>query len=104
MLPLIVASPAVVPRERARVASTVRTWIAVNAFLQERITGMSMVQLSPRGARRTMPSTRSPAAPRANVESIFYYPVFDPAIELVESAWRRPSSCGWAAGGSSTTC
>jgi ATP-binding cassette subfamily B multidrug efflux pump len=64
---------------------TVRLWIArINAFLQEHITGMSTVQLF-RREQRTY--ERFDAINRthrdANVESIFYYAVFYPAIEVV---------------------
>jgi ATP-binding cassette subfamily B multidrug efflux pump len=69
-------------RESYRV---VRLWIArINAFLQEHITGMSTVQLF-RQERRTY--VRFEEINRthrdANVQSIFYYAVFYPAIEVV---------------------
>ena len=63
-----------------------RTWIArINAFLQENITGMATVQLFRREAQQLRrASTRSTARHRdANIESIFYYAVFYPAIEVV---------------------
>ena len=66
---------------------TVRAWLArINAFLQERITGMSTVQLYRREARdfdafHTINSHHRDA----NVDSIFYYAVFYPAIELVSA-------------------
>jgi ATP-binding cassette subfamily B multidrug efflux pump len=64
---------------------TVRGWIArINAFLQENITGMSTVQLF---RREALNFARFDAIDRnhrdANVESIFYYAVFYPAIEAV---------------------
>ena len=89
VLPLIALDHAVVPRQRARDrTATVRTWIArINAFLQERITGHGDgAALSPRGARlrrRSTRSTGSTATPTS--ESIFYYAVFYPAIELVSA-------------------
>jgi ATP-binding cassette subfamily B protein len=63
----------------------VRAWIArINAFLQENITGMSTVQLFRRERENFR---RFDAINRrhrdANIESIFYYAVFYPAIELV---------------------
>jgi ATP-binding cassette subfamily B multidrug efflux pump len=66
---------------------TVRTWIArINAFLQERITGMSTVQLFRREARDYDAFDEIDRRHRdANVESIFYYAVFYPAIELVSA-------------------
>jgi ATP-binding cassette, subfamily B, multidrug efflux pump len=66
---------------------TVRTWIArINAYLQERITGMATVQLYRREARDFTAFDEIDRAHRdANVESIFYYAVFYPAIELVSA-------------------
>ena len=64
---------------------TVRTWIArINAFLQERITGMATVQLYRREARDFEAFDQIDRQHRdANVQSIFYYAVFYPAVELV---------------------
>ena len=66
---------------------TVRTWIArINAFLQERITGMATVQLYRREARDFAAFDDIDRAHRdANVESIFYYAVFYPAVELISA-------------------
>ena len=63
----------------------VRGWIArINAFLQENLTGMSTVQIFRREARNFDTFDRINRAHRdANIESIFYYAVFYPAIELV---------------------
>jgi ATP-binding cassette, subfamily B, multidrug efflux pump len=63
---------------------TVRLWIAkINAFLQENIGGMSTVQLFRRESENF---ARFDAIDRghrdANIESIFYYAVFYPAIEV----------------------
>jgi ATP-binding cassette subfamily B protein len=63
----------------------VRTWIArINAFLQEHITGMSTVQLF-RRERRSLDEfeTVNRGHRDANVESIYYYAVFYPAIEVI---------------------
>src|SRR3954454_276386 len=64
---------------------TVRTWIArINAFLQEHITGMSTVQLFRRERRSYERFDEINRAHRdANIDSIFYYAVFYPAIEVV---------------------
>jgi ATP-binding cassette subfamily B protein len=64
---------------------TVRAWIArINAFLQEHITGMATAQLFRREPMDAARFDRINAAHRdANIESIFYYAVFYPAIELV---------------------
>src|SRR5207237_2429143 len=64
---------------------TVRGLIArINAFLQENITGMSTVQLFRREAANFGRFDTIDRAHRdANIESIFYYAVFYPAIEVV---------------------
>jgi ATP-binding cassette, subfamily B, multidrug efflux pump len=66
---------------------TVRTWSArINAYLQERITGMATVQLFRREARDFEEFDRIDRTYRdANVQSIFYYAVFYPAIELISA-------------------
>ena len=66
---------------------TVRTWIArINAYLQERITGMSTVQLYRREARDYDDFATIDRQHRdANLDSIFYYAVFYPAIEVVSA-------------------
>jgi ATP-binding cassette, subfamily B, multidrug efflux pump len=66
---------------------TVRTWIArINAFLQERITGMATVQLFRREEKDFERFDEIDRKHRdANIESIFYYAVFYPAIELVSA-------------------
>src|SRR6185295_8872864 len=66
---------------------TVRTWIArINAYLQERITGMATVQLFRREARDFEEFDRIDRTYRdANVQSIFYYAVFYSAIELISA-------------------
>src|SRR6478672_8621362 len=66
---------------------TVRGLIArINAFLQENITGMSTVQLF---RRERLNFARFDAIDRehrdANIDSIFYYAVFYPAIEIVST-------------------
>jgi ATP-binding cassette subfamily B protein len=63
----------------------VRGWIArINAFLQENITGMSTVQLFRREALNFRRFDDIDAKHRdANIESIFYYAVFYPAIEAI---------------------
>jgi len=63
----------------------VRKWVArINAFLQENLSGMSVVQLF----RREQRSAEAFAAINrghadANLTSIFYYAVFYPAIEIL---------------------
>jgi len=69
-------------RESYRV---VRGWIArINAFLQENITGMATVQLFRREGLNFSRFDEIDAGHRdANIESIFYYAVFYPAIEAI---------------------
>jgi ATP-binding cassette subfamily B protein len=79
---------------------TVRGLIArINAFLQENITGMSTVQLF---RRERMNFARFDAIDRehrdANIDSIFYYAVFYPAIEVVSTL--ATSLIIWYGGGS----
>jgi ATP-binding cassette subfamily B protein len=79
---------------------TVRGLIArINAFLQENITGMSTVQLF---RRERMNFARFDTIDRehrdANVDSIFYYAVFYPAIEVVSTL--ATSLIIWYGGGS----
>jgi ATP-binding cassette subfamily B multidrug efflux pump len=66
---------------------TVRTWIArINAFLQENITGMATVQQFRREPRNFQQFDGINSKHReANIDSIFYYAVFYPSIELFGS-------------------
>ena len=65
---------------RARIA-------AINAFLQEHISGMATVQLFNREEKEAEKFGGLNARHRdANIDSIFYYAVFYPVIELIESA------------------
>ena len=78
---------------------TVRTWIArINAYLQERITGMATVQLFRREERDFAEFDEIDRQHRdANVDSIFYYAVFYPAVELVSAL--AASLIIWIGGG-----
>jgi ATP-binding cassette, subfamily B, multidrug efflux pump len=64
---------------------TVRMWIArINAYLQEHITGMATVQLYRREQRDFEAFDEIDRQHRnANIQSILYYAVFYPAVELV---------------------
>jgi ATP-binding cassette, subfamily B, multidrug efflux pump len=66
---------------------TVRIWIArINAYLQERITGMATVQLFRREAKDFARFDEIDRAHRdANIDSIFYYATFYPLIEIVSA-------------------
>src|SRR4051795_4526651 len=64
---------------RARIA-------AINAFLQEHISGMATVQLFNRADAEGAKFDNLNARHRdANIDSIFYYAVFYPVIELIET-------------------
>jgi ATP-binding cassette, subfamily B, multidrug efflux pump len=87
---------------RARVRDSfreVRVKIArINAFLQENITGMPVVQLFNREARAYAEFEEINDAHRdANVRSIFYYAVFFPGVELITSLGT--GLLLWAGGG-----
>jgi ATP-binding cassette subfamily B multidrug efflux pump len=87
VLPLIVLITQWFRRHVRDSYRVVRGWIArINAFLQENITGMTTVQLF---AREEMNFARFDDIDRkhrdANVDSIFYYAVFYPAIEVVSA-------------------
>jgi ATP-binding cassette, subfamily B, multidrug efflux pump len=78
----------------------VRGWIArINAFLQENITGMSTVQLFRREGLNFARFDEIDRKHRdANIESIFYYAVFYPAIEAI--AALASALIIWYGGGS----
>jgi ATP-binding cassette subfamily B multidrug efflux pump len=87
VLPLIVVVTQWFRRNVRESYRVVRGWIArINAFLQENITGMSTVQLF---RREQLNFERFDDIDRkhrdANVESIFYYAVFYPAIEAISA-------------------
>ena len=64
---------------RARIA-------AINAFLQEHISGMATVQLFNREAQEAAKFDDLNARHRdANIESIYYYAIFYPVIELIQT-------------------
>jgi ATP-binding cassette subfamily B protein len=85
VLPLIVLVTQWFRRNVRESYRTVRLWIArINAYLQEHITGMSTVQLFRREQRSYEKFDDINRAHRdANIESIFFYAVFYPAIEVI---------------------
>ena len=87
VLPLIVLITQWFRRNVRESYRVVRGWIArINAFLQENITGMSTVQLFRREALNFARFDEIDRKHRdANIESIFYYAVFYPAIEAVSA-------------------
>jgi ATP-binding cassette subfamily B protein len=87
VLPLIVVVTQWFRRNVRDSYRVVRGWIArINAFLQENITGMTTVQLFRREALNYARFEEIDRRHRdANIDSIFYYSVFYPAIEVVSS-------------------
>jgi ATP-binding cassette subfamily B protein len=85
VLPLIVLVTQWFRRNVRESYRRVRQLIArINAFLQEHITGMSTVQLFRREAREFERFDAVNEEHRvANIESIFFYAVFYPAIEII---------------------
>jgi len=85
VLPLIVLVTQWFRRNVRESYRTVRAWVArINAFLQEHITGMSTVQLFRREARTFERFDDINRRHRdANINSILYYAVFYPAIEII---------------------
>src|SRR5690606_1692385 len=85
VLPLIVVITQWFRRNVRESYRQVRMWIArINAFLQENLTGMSTVQLFRREALNAEQFDGINDRHRAaNIDSIFYYATFYPAIELV---------------------
>src|SRR6478752_6263518 len=85
VLPLIVLVTQWFRRNVRESYRTVRMWVArINAFLQEHITGMSTVQLFRREARTFERFDEINRRHRdANIDSILYYAVFYPAIEII---------------------
>src|SRR5947208_1003404 len=100
VLPLIILVAQWFRRNVRDTYRVVRGWIArINAFLQENITGMTTVQLFRREALNFERFDEIDRKHRdANIESIFYYAVFYPAIEAVSAlAWALII---WYGGGS----
>src|SRR5436190_1968713 len=85
VLPLIVLVTQWFRRHVRESYRTVRRLIArINAYLQEHITGMGTVQLFRREARAYAQFEGINQEHRvANIDSIFYYAVFYPAIEVI---------------------
>ena len=85
VLPLIVLVTQWFRRNVREQYRNVRIWIArINAFLQEHITGMATVQLFRRERRSFERFDEINRRHRdVNVDSIFYYAVFYPAIEII---------------------
>ena len=107
VLPLIAVVTQWFRRHVRQSYRTVRGLIArINAFLQEHLTGMATVQLFRREAEDFRRFDALDRAHRdANVDSIFYYAVFYPAVEVVSAlalALIIWNGAGWVRGGTLT--
>ena len=84
-LPLLIIATYVFKEKVKSTFQVVRSQISMmNAFLQERITGMNVVQIfnaEKREARKFREINR--AYTKANLDSVFYYAVFFPVVELI---------------------
>ena len=84
-LPLLIIATYIFKEKVKSTFQAVRTQISkMNAFLQERITGMNVVQIfnaEKREADKFREINR--AYTKANLDSVFYYAVFFPVVELI---------------------
>ena len=84
-LPLLIIATYIFKEKVKSTFQAVRSQISkMNAFLQERITGMNVVQIfnaEKREAGKFKEINR--AYTRANLDSVFYYAVFFPVVELI---------------------
>lgn len=87
VVPLLTAVTAWFRFNAARTYREVRARLArINAFLQERLSGMATVQLFNREARELRAfDAVNDAHRRINIETIFYYAVFYPAIGFISN-------------------
>jgi ATP-binding cassette subfamily B multidrug efflux pump len=87
IIPLIILASAWFRRGARRTYRQTRVRIAaINAFLQEHISGMATVQLFNRESDEAEKFEGLNARHRdANLESVFYYSIFYPVVELVET-------------------
>lgn len=87
IIPLIILASAWFRRGARKTYRQTRARIAaINAFLQEHISGMATVQLFNREADEAEKFEGLNARHRdANIDSVFYYSVFYPVVELVET-------------------
>ncbi|HEX8556981.1 MAG TPA: ABC transporter ATP-binding protein [Pyrinomonadaceae bacterium] len=88
ILPLLVALTVWFRRRSRRAYRRSRRCVAdINAFLQEHLTGMSVVQLFNREGRELEEFRRLAANNRrANLDTAFYHAVLHPAVEVIAAA------------------
>jgi ATP-binding cassette subfamily B protein len=87
-LPLLLLSSYVFQKKVRESFQIVRTQLAqMNAFLQERITGMRTVQIFNAEAQEAEKfKTINHEYTRANLKSVFYYAVFFPVVDVIAAA------------------
>ncbi|MCS6885265.1 MAG: ABC transporter ATP-binding protein [Acidobacteriota bacterium] len=87
ILPLMIAITAWFRRNATRAFRTVRVKLArINSFLQEHITGMAVVQIFNREEKAYREFAKIDDEHRkANIDTIFYYAVFYPAVGLINA-------------------
>ena len=88
MLPILIMSSYVFKEKVKAAYEIVRTQVStMNAFLQERISGMRIVQIF-NAEEQEMEKFKeiNKTYTQANLDSIFYYAVFFPVVELISAA------------------
>lgn len=87
VFPLLILATTIFRRKVRTIYREVRTRVArMNSFLQEHITGMTVIQLFTR-EKATFDKFSSINADlrEANLKSVYYYAVFFPAVEIISS-------------------
>jgi ATP-binding cassette subfamily B multidrug efflux pump len=84
-LPLLLWATYIFKENVNKSYQTVRTQVAtMNAFLQERISGMRVVQIfNAEGAEMTKFKTINDTYTKANIDSVFYYAIFFPVVDIL---------------------
>jgi ATP-binding cassette, subfamily B, multidrug efflux pump len=98
-MPLLILASYIFKEKVKEAFQKVRTQISrMNAFLQERITGMRIVQIFNAEERERVKFRQiNRDYTQANIDSIFYYAVFFPAVEII-SAISLGLMVWWGAG------
>lgn len=98
-LPFLLLATYIFKESVKKAFQQVRTQISVmNAFLQERITGMSVVQIfNAEDQEKQKFKDINRKYTRANLDSIFYYAIFFPVVEII-SAVALALLIWWGAG------
>ena len=85
--PMVLATEAFRRRMRAAYRETRRQVGRLNAFMQEHVTGMSVVQIFGReGEEQRRFETVNAAHRDAHVQTVYYYALFYPVVDIIASA------------------